>query len=146
MSNLAAHIERGALPGLIALVARGNDVQVDVLGTKAFGDTEPMPRDAIFRIASLTKPITAAAAMILVAVRLAHPPAEQDRSPAPVAMSEVESKPAVDIVDALKLARRIRARQIDRSHDDFNHDGAVDQHDVDAIAMAAVRLPEGRMQ
>ena len=76
MSNLAAHIERGALPGLIALVARGNDVQVDVLGTKAFGDTEPMPRDAIFRIASLTKPITAAAAMILVddgVVRVSDP-------------------------------------------------------------------------
>ncbi len=65
MSNLAGYVERGALPGLIALVARGDDVQVDVLGTKALGDTGPMPRDAIFRIASLTKPVTAAAAMIL---------------------------------------------------------------------------------
>ena len=41
-------------------------MHVDVIGTKAFGDAEPMPRDAIFRIASLTKPIAAAAAMILV--------------------------------------------------------------------------------
>jgi CubicO group peptidase (beta-lactamase class C family) len=33
---------------------------------KKFDDREPMQRDAIFRIASLTKPITAAAAMVLV--------------------------------------------------------------------------------
>jgi len=63
---LAGHIERGALPGLIALIARHGQVHVDVLGTNAFGDTSPMARDAIFRIASLSKPITAAATMILV--------------------------------------------------------------------------------
>src|SRR6202022_2322428 len=34
--------------------------------TQAFGGDEPMRRDTIFRIASLTKPIVAAAAMILV--------------------------------------------------------------------------------
>ena len=58
------------MPGLITLVARHdgaqNDVHVDVIGTKAIDDDEPLPRDAIFRIASLTKPIAAAAAMILV--------------------------------------------------------------------------------
>jgi CubicO group peptidase (beta-lactamase class C family) len=48
------------------LVARRGEVQVEVVGTKAFGDTEPMSRDAIFRIASLSKPITAATAMVLV--------------------------------------------------------------------------------
>jgi len=63
---LSGHVERGALPGLVALVARRGQVHVDVIGTKAFGDTEPMERDAIFRIASLTKPIVAAAAMLLV--------------------------------------------------------------------------------
>jgi CubicO group peptidase (beta-lactamase class C family) len=63
---LEGHVTRGALPGLVALVARGDHVHVDVIGTKAFGDAEPMPRDAVFRIASLTKPITAAAAMVLV--------------------------------------------------------------------------------
>ena len=66
------HVEAGKLPGLVTLVARHDrtrpvdDVHVDVIGTKAIGDAEPMPRDAIFRIASLTKPIAAAAAMILV--------------------------------------------------------------------------------
>jgi CubicO group peptidase (beta-lactamase class C family) len=69
--RLAAHVETGKVPGLISLVARHDpagigEVHVDVIGTKAFDDADPMPRDAIFRIASLTKPITAAAAMILV--------------------------------------------------------------------------------
>jgi CubicO group peptidase (beta-lactamase class C family) len=65
-SVLSGHVEHAALPGLIALVARHDQVHVDVLGTNAFGDRTPMPRDAIFRVASLTKPITAAATMILV--------------------------------------------------------------------------------
>src|SRR5437660_872895 len=54
------------MPGLVALVSRHDDVHVETLGTLAFGDPAPMKRDTIFRIASITKPITAVAAMILV--------------------------------------------------------------------------------
>jgi CubicO group peptidase (beta-lactamase class C family) len=39
---------------------------VDAIGTLAFDRTTPMQRDTIFRLASVTKPITAVAAMILV--------------------------------------------------------------------------------
>ena len=63
---LSRHVERGDLPGLIALVAHGGATHVEVIGTRAFGDAEPLPRDAIFRIASLSKPIAAVAAMTLV--------------------------------------------------------------------------------
>src|SRR6266496_1755948 len=63
---LQAHCERGDIPGLVALIARGDDVHVEVLGTKQAGGREPMARDTIFRIASITKPITADAAMMLV--------------------------------------------------------------------------------
>jgi hypothetical protein len=42
------------------------DVHVETLGTMSFGDPAPMKRDTIFRIASLAKPITAVAAMMLV--------------------------------------------------------------------------------
>jgi CubicO group peptidase (beta-lactamase class C family) len=63
---LAGHVERGSMPGLVALVARRHEAHVEVLGTSAFGQARPMDRDAIFRIASLTKPIAAAAAMVLV--------------------------------------------------------------------------------
>ena len=63
---MAAHVEEDELPGLVTLVARGDDVHVDVIGRPSFGASEPLARDAIFRIASLTKPITAATAMSLV--------------------------------------------------------------------------------
>ncbi len=54
------------MPGLVTLVSRRGEVHVDAIGTKAIGGNEPMRRDTIFRVASLTKPITAAAAMVLV--------------------------------------------------------------------------------
>ncbi len=63
---LAAYIERKDLPGLVALVSHNDDVHLETLGTLAMGDPVPMKRDTIFRIASITKPITAVAAMILV--------------------------------------------------------------------------------
>jgi CubicO group peptidase (beta-lactamase class C family) len=63
---LARHVDQGELPGLVALVARDDDVHVAALGHRAFGDGEPIGRDAIFRIASLTKPIVGVAAMLLI--------------------------------------------------------------------------------
>ena len=51
---------------MVTLVAAGDGVHVDVIGTMAFGGDEPMRRDTIFRIASLTKPILATATMMLV--------------------------------------------------------------------------------
>jgi CubicO group peptidase (beta-lactamase class C family) len=63
---LQAHCDRGDIPGLVALIARGDHVHVEVLGTQQAGKSEPMRRDTIFRIASLTKPIAAAATMMLV--------------------------------------------------------------------------------
>jgi CubicO group peptidase (beta-lactamase class C family) len=63
---LARHVERGNMPGLVALVACGNDVHVEMIGHKAFDDPVPIERDAIFRIASITKPIAGVAAMLLV--------------------------------------------------------------------------------
>jgi CubicO group peptidase (beta-lactamase class C family) len=64
--RLAEHVEHREVPGLAALVARGEDVHVEVLGTPGLDDAAPLRRDAIFRIASLTKPIAAAGAMALV--------------------------------------------------------------------------------
>ena len=63
---LSRHVERGDLPGLVALVASGDDVHVEAIGHKAFGDSEPIGRDAIFRIASISKPVAGVAAMLLV--------------------------------------------------------------------------------
>jgi CubicO group peptidase (beta-lactamase class C family) len=64
--RLAWRTGSGEVPGLVALVARGDDVHVEVLGHAALDDPSPLGRDAIFRIASLTKPIAGAATMLLV--------------------------------------------------------------------------------
>ncbi|HEY3881175.1 MAG TPA: serine hydrolase domain-containing protein [Trebonia sp.] len=63
---LARHTSNGSVPGLVALAARGGQVHVCCSGHLALGDTAPIGRDAIFRIASLTKPVTGVAAMLLV--------------------------------------------------------------------------------
>jgi CubicO group peptidase (beta-lactamase class C family) len=73
---MTGHVEAGEMSGLVTLVARGDDVQVDAIGSPSFADDTPLARSAIFRIASLTKPITAAAIMALVeegALRLNQP-------------------------------------------------------------------------
>src|SRR5438309_10510404 len=63
---MAARVAKSDMPGIVTLVARGDDVHVDAIGTMAFDGDRPMRRDAIFRIASLTKPVLAAATMLLV--------------------------------------------------------------------------------
>lgn len=63
---LAPHVAAGGMPGLAALVARGDEVAVVTLGAMDFGDAPPVQRDSIFRVASITKPVAAAVAMLLV--------------------------------------------------------------------------------
>ena len=67
---MAGHVERG-VPGLVTLISRRGEVHVEAIGMKAAGGpgavgNGPIRRDTIFRIASMSKPITAAATMILV--------------------------------------------------------------------------------
>ncbi len=62
---LSGHVERGDVPGIVALVSCHGETHVEVIGSMSLGGT-PMTRDTIFRIASFSKPITAVAAMILV--------------------------------------------------------------------------------
>ncbi|HTC70504.1 MAG TPA: serine hydrolase domain-containing protein, partial [Acidothermaceae bacterium] len=61
----ASHVSDDDVPGLVALTACGQQVHVDALGSLSIGGP-PVRRDSLFRIASTTKPITAAATMVLV--------------------------------------------------------------------------------
>lgn len=63
---MAARVEQHQLPGILLLVAQGEDVWVDAIGVTRFDGTEPIRRETLFRIASMTKPIIAAATMMLV--------------------------------------------------------------------------------
>ncbi|MFB7057325.1 serine hydrolase domain-containing protein [Streptomyces vinaceus] len=63
---LERHVSSGSLPGAVGLVARGDRVEVAAVGSTDVEGTAPMVRDSIFRIASMTKPVTAVAVMTLV--------------------------------------------------------------------------------
>jgi CubicO group peptidase (beta-lactamase class C family) len=72
---MSGYVQRGEVPGLITAVVRRGEVFIDAIGVREVGGP-PVEPDTIFRISSLTKPITAVAAMLCVeecALRLDEP-------------------------------------------------------------------------
>ncbi|AMW12867.1 serine hydrolase [Streptomyces qaidamensis] len=63
---LARYVESGKIPGLVALVSRGEETHAAALGTMRHDGGPPMRRDTIFRMASTSKPVGMSAAMILL--------------------------------------------------------------------------------
>jgi CubicO group peptidase (beta-lactamase class C family) len=63
--TLQRFVDNRTLPGAVGLVARDSRTEVAAVGSLAVGGA-PMTDDSIFRLASITKPITAAAVMMLV--------------------------------------------------------------------------------
>ncbi|HTD75908.1 MAG TPA: serine hydrolase domain-containing protein [Steroidobacteraceae bacterium] len=63
---LLGEIERGRVPGAVALVARRGEIAYfESFGQRDPASGAPMARDTIFRIYSMTKPIVSVAAMML---------------------------------------------------------------------------------
>ena len=64
--TLRADVERGRIPGAVVIVARkGRIAYVDAVGFRDKAAGAAMPQDAIFRIASMTKPLVSVATMML---------------------------------------------------------------------------------
>ena len=64
---LQSHIERGALPGALTLIwRRGQLAHKSLLGAMDIGRGAAMREDVIFRLYSMTKPITAVAVLLLM--------------------------------------------------------------------------------
>ena len=60
------YVSEGKLAGAITMVARGGKlVHCEAVGNKGVADPRPLEKDDLFRIYSMTKPITATAAMQL---------------------------------------------------------------------------------
>ncbi|MGZ3791151.1 MAG: serine hydrolase domain-containing protein [Bdellovibrio sp.] len=67
MSLIMRHyVDSGYTPGLITFVHHRGKQHIETIGTTAFNSKTPIRQETIFRLASMTKPITAVAAMILV--------------------------------------------------------------------------------
>ena len=63
---LAGHVEAGHAPGLVSVVSRHGEAHVDAIGRTALDGDTPVDADTIFRISSMTKPVTAVATLILL--------------------------------------------------------------------------------
>jgi CubicO group peptidase (beta-lactamase class C family) len=60
------YVEQGRVPGIVHLVLRnGEIIHYEAVGQRGANDSTPMKRDDLFRIYSMTKPITSVAAMQL---------------------------------------------------------------------------------
>jgi len=65
-STLQSHIDKGRIPGAVAVVALGGHVEMfEALGQRDAAAGAPMTDDAIFRIYSMTKPLASLAALML---------------------------------------------------------------------------------
>ncbi|MGW1407306.1 serine hydrolase domain-containing protein [Streptomyces sp. NPDC002403] len=103
---LKKHVGDGAAPGAVGLVARGDRVEVAAVGSADAGGTVPMARDSIFRIASMTKPVTAAATMMLVEegrIALDEPVRQWLPELAAPMVVRTPASPADDVVPADKV-------------------------------------------
>src|SRR4051812_6852655 len=59
-------IDEGQLAGACVLVQRGGETHLATAGWRDIENDLPIKRDSMFRIASMTKPITSVAALMLV--------------------------------------------------------------------------------
>jgi len=63
---LEGHVGRGAVSGLVSAVSRRGEAQVETMGRTAVDGGSVVQADTIFRISSMTKPVTAVATLILL--------------------------------------------------------------------------------
>src|SRR5690349_13694945 len=65
-SLLQRAVDQGTIPGVVAIVANKDQVLYQgAFGLMDVGQKKPMQKDSIFRMASMTKPVTSAAIMML---------------------------------------------------------------------------------
>jgi len=109
---LEPYVSNGSVTGAVGLVARGDQVEVRAVGSVDLEGTAPMARDSIFRIASITKPIVAAAVMVLVddgRIALDDP---VDRWLPELASPSVVRTPASPVDDVIPVVRPITVEDL----------------------------------
>src|SRR5215467_4796830 len=105
------HVGDDRVPGLVTLVARGGQVHVEALGRLSVGGP-PVARDSLFRIASTTKPITAAVTLAVAAEGLIGLDEPVDRLLPELAGRRVLRRMDGPLDDTVPAARAITARDL----------------------------------
>lgn len=102
---LQTHVSNGSVPGAVALVAHGGRMEVAAAGFADVASAAAMARDSIFRIASVTKPIVAAAVMVLIGdgqIALDDPVGRWLPELASPVVVRTPASPVSDVVPALR--------------------------------------------
>ncbi|MBO0837365.1 MAG: beta-lactamase family protein [Actinobacteria bacterium] len=107
----ARHVGPDLVPGLVALVASGDQVHVETLGTLTVGGP-PVQRDSLFRIASTTKPVTGAATLALIEEGLIGLNEPVDTLLPELAGRRVLTTPDGPLTDTVKADRPITTRDL----------------------------------
>ena len=141
------YIANGEVAGVVALVYRhGTIAYVSARGFQDRDARTPMQRDTIFALASMTKPITAVAAMMLVeegTLRLDEP---VDRLLPELANRKVLKDPAGPLDTVRDASRAISVRDLLTYRMGIGHTGYAGIPDEAPIAKAFVGVPTGPAQ
>jgi CubicO group peptidase (beta-lactamase class C family) len=105
------HVGDTQVPGLVVLVAVGEDVYVEALGSLAVGGP-PVERGSLFRIASVTKPITAAATLAVIEEGLVGLDEPVDGLLPELADRRVLIRPDGPLTETVPAARAITTRDL----------------------------------
>jgi CubicO group peptidase (beta-lactamase class C family) len=108
---IEAAVARGDAPGVVAAVGRGGDTRIAAAGAMAVGGP-PMRPDTLFRIASVTKPVTAAVVLGLVEDGLLGLDEPVDRLLPELADRRVLRRPDGPLTDTIKAERAVTTRDL----------------------------------
>jgi CubicO group peptidase (beta-lactamase class C family) len=104
-------VARGDAPGVVAAVGRGDEGYVAAAGVMAAGGP-PMRSDTLFRIASITKPVTAAVVLSLVEDGLLGLEEPVDRLLPELADRRVLRRPDGPLTDTIAAERAVTTRDL----------------------------------
>jgi CubicO group peptidase (beta-lactamase class C family) len=104
---IEGRIARGDAPGAVALTGVGDEAQLVVAGRQACERSAPMRRDCIFQICSMTKPVTAVIALMLIEEGLLRLDEPIERLLPELRERRVLRKPDASLEDTVPAARPI---------------------------------------
>jgi CubicO group peptidase (beta-lactamase class C family) len=111
-TQMLGYVDRGQAAGIVTGLWRKGEWHIDAIGLQDLRTKEPMRPDSIFRIASMSKPIVAVAALMLVEEGILALDDAIDRWLPEVREMQVLRSLASPLTDTVPLARPITVRDL----------------------------------